>query len=158
MAKYPLVAASDCTMDVKQDVVDVCQTAVRLRCMRRPPPHAPAPIEPRPAAPLPEQVEKWPADPEKSTQMIKEALDKRYGGPWHVVVGRAFAFEVTHEVRGRWRCAGAGAARCSGMEAGYRRAAAHAAAPCRTPHAPAQVKHFMHLYVAGTTGVLVWKS
>lgn len=31
-------------------------------------------------------------------QMIKEALDRRYGGPWHVVVGKAFAFEVTHEV------------------------------------------------------------
>lgn len=30
--------------------------------------------------------------------MIKEALDRRYGGPWHVVVGKAFAFEVTHEV------------------------------------------------------------
>lgn len=84
--------------------------------------------------------ERYPADVEKSTQMIKEALDKRYGGPWcvgctamtsctalreqavggelgsgsgranpsphimhaacrHVVVGRAFAFEVSHEVR-----------------------------------------------------------
>lgn len=32
-------------------------------------------------------------------QVIKEALDRRYGGPWHVVVGKTFAYEVTHEVR-----------------------------------------------------------
>lgn len=70
MAKYPLVAASDCSVDVKQDVVDVCVTA----------------------------CERHGADVEKCTQTIKEALDKRWGGPWHVVVGRAFAFEITHEV------------------------------------------------------------
>ncbi|KAI7839735.1 hypothetical protein COHA_006539 [Chlorella ohadii] len=89
MAKYPLVVQSDCTADVKTEVVDICVTA----------------------------VERHPADAEKSTQMIKEALDKRFGGPWHVVVGRAFAFEVSHEC-----------------------------------------KHFVHMYVAGTTGVLCWKS
>lgn len=41
---------------------------------------------------------------ERCTQAIKEALDRRYGAAWHVVVGRAFAFEVTHEVG--VRCAG----------------------------------------------------
>lgn len=30
--------------------------------------------------------------------MIKDGLDKRFGGPWHVVVGKAFAFQVTYEV------------------------------------------------------------
>lgn len=27
MAKYPLVAASDCSVDMKQEIVDVCVTA-----------------------------------------------------------------------------------------------------------------------------------
>ncbi|KAL4423579.1 hypothetical protein ABPG77_004619 [Micractinium sp. CCAP 211/92] len=88
MAKYPLVAASDCSADMKQEIVDVCVTA----CER----HA--------------------ADVEKCTQVIKEALDRRYGGPWHVVVGKTFAYEVTHEC-----------------------------------------KHYLYMYVGGTTGVLVWK-
>jgi dynein light chain 4 len=70
IAKYPLVASSDCTADVRTEAVDVCVAA----CER----HA--------------------ADLEKCTQTIKDALDKRFGGPWHVVVGRAFAFEVTYEV------------------------------------------------------------
>ena len=38
--------------------------------------------------------------------MIKEGLDKRYGSGWHVVVGKAFAFEVTFEVRCAARCPG----------------------------------------------------
>ncbi|KAL4859342.1 Dynein light chain 4 [Chlorella vulgaris] len=73
MAKYPLVASSDCPADMKTEAVDVCVAA----CER----HA--------------------SDIEKCTQMIKDTLDKRFGGPWHVVVGRAFSFEVTHEVRAR---------------------------------------------------------
>ena len=32
-------------------------------------------------------------------QMIKDQMDKKFGAPWHVVVGRGFAYEVTYEVR-----------------------------------------------------------
>jgi hypothetical protein len=31
-------------------------------------------------------------------QMIKDQMDKKFGAPWHVVVGRAFAYEITYEV------------------------------------------------------------
>jgi hypothetical protein len=30
--------------------------------------------------------------------MIKDQMDKKFGSPWHVIVGRAFAYEVTYEV------------------------------------------------------------
>lgn len=32
-------------------------------------------------------------------QMIKDQMDKKFGSPWHVIVGRAFAYEITYEVR-----------------------------------------------------------
>lgn len=31
-------------------------------------------------------------------QMIKDQMDKKFGAPWHVVVGKAFSYEVTTEV------------------------------------------------------------
>lgn len=31
--------------------------------------------------------------------MIKEQMDKKFGSPWHVVVGKAFGYEITYEVR-----------------------------------------------------------
>jgi dynein light chain 4 len=32
-------------------------------------------------------------------QMIKDQMDRKFGSPWHVIVGRAFAYEITYEVR-----------------------------------------------------------
>ena len=34
----------------------------------------------------------------KAAQMIKEALDKRFGTTWHVVVGEGFGFDISYEV------------------------------------------------------------
>ena len=34
-------------------------------------------------------------------QVIKDALDKKFGGRWHVVIGTDFAHRITHEVRAR---------------------------------------------------------
>lgn len=31
-------------------------------------------------------------------QMIKDQMDKKFGAPWHVVVGRGFSYEITYEV------------------------------------------------------------
>ncbi len=31
-------------------------------------------------------------------QVIKDALDKKFGGRWHVVIGTDFAHRITHEV------------------------------------------------------------
>lgn len=32
-------------------------------------------------------------------QMIKDQMDKKFGAPWHVVVGKGFSYEITYEVR-----------------------------------------------------------
>ena len=34
----------------------------------------------------------------KAAQMIKEALDKRFGTTWHVVVGEGFGFDISYEL------------------------------------------------------------
>jgi dynein light chain 4 len=31
--------------------------------------------------------------------MIKDQMDKKFGAPWHVVVGKGFSYEITYEVR-----------------------------------------------------------
>ena len=42
-------------------------------------------------------IEKFPNNMEKSTQMIKENLDKKFGAPWHVVLGEGFAYDIQFE-------------------------------------------------------------
>lgn len=71
IAKHPLVKYTDMTAEVKEEAMDVCITA----------------------------VEKYPGDLEKCTQMIKDQMDKKFGSPWHVIVGKAFAYEITYEIR-----------------------------------------------------------
>eukprot|EP01135_Chromosphaera_perkinsii_P007617 Nk52_evm73s914 gene=Nk52_evmTU73s914 len=44
-------------------------------------------------------VEKFGQHNENAARMIKEAMDKKYGNSWHVVVGEGYGFEVTHEVK-----------------------------------------------------------
>ena len=34
----------------------------------------------------------------QAAQMIKEALDKRFGTTWHVVVGEGFGFDISYEL------------------------------------------------------------
>jgi dynein light chain 4 len=70
-AKHPLVKHTDMGAEMREEALDVCITA----------------------------VEKHPHDVEKCTQMIKDQMDKKFGPPWHVVVGRAFAYDITYEVR-----------------------------------------------------------
>lgn len=36
---------------------------------------------------------------EQAAKAIKEQLDKKFGPPWHVVVGEGFGFEVTYELK-----------------------------------------------------------
>ena len=35
----------------------------------------------------------------EAAKMIKETMDKKFGAPWHAVVGEGFGFEITHEVK-----------------------------------------------------------
>lgn len=30
---------------------------------------------------------------------MKEQLDKKFGAPWHVVVGQHYSYEITHECK-----------------------------------------------------------
>jgi hypothetical protein len=30
--------------------------------------------------------------------MIKDQMDKKFGSPWHVVVGKGFSYNITYEV------------------------------------------------------------
>ena len=38
---------------------------------------------------------KW----ETAARMIKETMDKKWGGSWHVVAGEGFGFRVTHQAK-----------------------------------------------------------
>lgn len=70
-AKYTLVKFTDMGSEMKEEAMDICITA----------------------------VEKHTTDIEKCTQMIKDLMDKKFGAPWHVVVGRGFSYEVTYEAK-----------------------------------------------------------
>lgn len=35
---------------------------------------------------------------ELAARVIKENMDKKFGPPWHSVVGEYFSFEISHEV------------------------------------------------------------
>lgn len=70
-AKYTLVRFTDMHAEMKEEAMDICITA----------------------------VEKYTNDIEKCTQMIKDQMDKKFGAPWHVIVGRAFSYEVTYEMK-----------------------------------------------------------
>eukprot|EP00798_Chlamydomonas_sp_ICE-L_P025056 gene25056-10707_t len=71
VAKYTLVKFTDMGAEMREEAMDICITA----------------------------VEKFPLESEKCTQMIKETMDKKFGSPWHVVVGSGFSYEITYEVK-----------------------------------------------------------
>lgn len=69
MAKYPLVNYTDMTAEMRDEAMDISISG----------------------------IEKFPNNMEKSTQMIKENLDKKFGAPWHVVLGEGFAYDIQFE-------------------------------------------------------------
>mmetsp|Transcript_11983 Transcript_11983/g.21491 ORF Transcript_11983/g.21491 Transcript_11983/m.21491 type:complete len:102 (+) Transcript_11983:99-404(+) len=71
VAKYTLVKFTDMHIEMREEAMDICITA----------------------------VEKYPADLEKCTQMIKDQMDKKFGAPWHVVVGTGYSYDITYEVK-----------------------------------------------------------
>ena len=41
---------------------------------------------------------------QQPAQVIKNAMDTRFGPPWHIVAGKYFAYEVSYEVRALGCC------------------------------------------------------
>lgn len=67
---YPLVTKTDMPDKIKAEVMEMCVSA----------------------------CEKHATNNENAAQMIKEALDKKFGASWHVVVGEGFGFEISYEL------------------------------------------------------------
>ena len=44
-------------------------------------------------------IEKHQGNYEAAAKNVKEAMDKKFGAPWHVTIGEGFAFEIVHEMR-----------------------------------------------------------
>jgi len=68
---YPLCRQSDMTEEMRSEVMEMVVTA----------------------------CEKFSTNNESAAKMIKDAMDKKYGPAWHVVVGESFGFEVSHECK-----------------------------------------------------------
>ena len=70
---YPMVKQTDMSDVMTTDVTDMCVMA----------------------------CEKHGENNEDAARTIKELLDKKYGGGanWHVVVGQAFGFDISYEIK-----------------------------------------------------------
>ncbi|XP_020287060.1 dynein light chain 4, axonemal-like [Pseudomyrmex gracilis] len=66
---YPLCKYSDLPEEMKQEAIEICVTA----------------------------VEKYSENYEQAARMIKDNLDKKFGPPFQVVVGEAYACAITHQ-------------------------------------------------------------
>lgn len=44
-------------------------------------------------------LEKFPDNYEAASKFVKEQMDKKFGSPWHCVMGEGFGFEITYELK-----------------------------------------------------------
>lgn len=44
-------------------------------------------------------LEKFPDSYEAAARFVKEQLDRKFGSPWHCVIGEGFGFEITYELK-----------------------------------------------------------
>ncbi|KAJ8917772.1 hypothetical protein NQ315_010678 [Exocentrus adspersus] len=66
---YPLIRHSDMAEEMRTEVMELVATA----------------------------CEKFANSNEAAAKMIKEEMDKKFGPPFHVVVGEGFGFEISYE-------------------------------------------------------------
>eukprot|EP00045_Choanoeca_perplexa_P022085 m.8298 g.8298 ORF g.8298 m.8298 type:complete len:107 (-) comp9141_c0_seq1:69-389(-) len=66
---YPLVVKSDLNEEMLAECTETAQTA----------------------------IEKHAGNNEEAAKMLKQVMDKKFGGPWNVVLGEAFGFEITQQ-------------------------------------------------------------
>ena len=71
MASYPLIKHTDMESEMRTEAMEICTSA----------------------------VEKYPTNQEKSSQLVKELMDKKFGAPWNAVVGQYYSSEITAEVK-----------------------------------------------------------
>ncbi|XP_061587443.1 dynein axonemal light chain 4-like [Cololabis saira] len=71
LGSFPLIRHTDMAEEMRVETVDLCVTACEM----------------------------FATNNESAAKMIKESMDKKYGSSWHVVIGEAFGFEITHEVK-----------------------------------------------------------
>jgi len=36
---------------------------------------------------------------QSASSLIKTNMDKKFGGPWHVIIGEGFGFDIVHQAR-----------------------------------------------------------
>lgn len=68
---YPLLQHTDMKEDMRTEALEACVVA----------------------------CEKFPENLEHACQTIVEEMGQKYCGNWHAVIGEAFGFEVTHELK-----------------------------------------------------------
>lgn len=68
---YPLIRNSDMPEEMKQESMELVVTA----------------------------CEKHAANNEAAARMIKDQMDKKFGPPFHVVVGEGYGFEISYECK-----------------------------------------------------------
>ncbi|XP_033210165.1 dynein light chain 4, axonemal-like [Belonocnema kinseyi] len=66
---YPLCKQTDMPEEMQQESMEICVTA----------------------------AEKFGDNYEHASRLIKENLDKKFGSPFHVIVGEAFSFSINYE-------------------------------------------------------------
>nr|XP_057936144.1 dynein axonemal light chain 4-like [Doryrhamphus excisus] len=66
---FPIVRHTDMPKHMKIEAISLCMTA----------------------------FEKFPDNNESAAQLVKDAMDKKFGTAWHVVIGEGFGFGLTHE-------------------------------------------------------------
>ena len=99
-ANYPLVKQTDMTAEERDAAVDICIAAVEKhssdmeKCTQV---GTQLDLQLVPTSIyIPEQVA---LRLTVCSQVIKDAMDKKFGPPWHIVAGKYFSYEVTYEVR-----------------------------------------------------------
>lgn len=44
-------------------------------------------------------IEKFADNYEMAAKFVKDQMDKKFGSPWHCVIGEGFGFEITYELK-----------------------------------------------------------
>ena len=102
-ANYALVQQSDMPQEMKEEAIDICTQAIEKHAIDLEKATQVKTCQVAVRCTSSSFTSYGERSPSRlctltSTQVIKESLDKKFGGPWHVVAGSTFSYEITHEV------------------------------------------------------------